>query len=655
MKRPLTFIALLAAALLGSSCASPDLSDTVCTKKVFEEQYALNKAEWDAAFEFMARKDLDTLAAGRYQLTERTYAKVSTIKTREQGKFEAHRLVADVFYVVSGEEKIGVSKYEDLQNLVRPYDRRDAELYETSSNPSYVTLTPGKSAIFFPEEGHQPNMAVSGPSEVKLVVIKVPCGRKSLNVIPEPNNVTFKKGVSAAKIEEASVSYRDGMPSEGYELTVGPKKISIVAGGESGAFYARQTLLQMQASYGEGQLPCCVVKDAPRFAWRGFMLDESRHFRGSEYVKKTLDMMAYYKLNKFHWHLTDAQGWRLEIDAFPKLIEIGAVGNNTDPKAPGTYYTKAQVREIIEYAAALNIEVIPEIDMPGHATAANHAYPFLSGGSNHNRFPDFTFNVGSEKTYEFLETVLKEVAELFPSEYIHIGADEVSFGNSVWNDNKDIQALIEREKLDGLKGAEGYFVKRMAEFVRSLGKKPILWDDALDVGIGNDAAIMWWRHDVQDHLRKAVAEGYPVIMSPRLPCYFDYVQAENHTEGPKRVGRWNDQAQMYLFPDLQNSIGDSHTKEAWGLTPEQLSSVMGMQANLWCERIVEADRADFMTWPRLCALAEAAWSRPEVKNYADFLSRMDEAFKYLDSRGVYYYDFRDPSRTPEPAQPDMYK
>ena len=383
------------------------------------------------------------------------------------------------------------------------------------------------------------------------------------------------------------------------------------------------------------------------------MLDESRHFLGMDYVKKTLEQMARFKMNKFHWHLTDSQGWRIQIDAYPRLTSVGGVGNNSDPNAECRFYTKDQIREIIRFAADLHIEVIPEIDMPGHATAANKAYPEHSGGVT-ERYPDFTFNVGSERTYAFLETILREVAELFPSKYLHLGADEVFFGNSCWNDNPDIQALIKREKLDGLKGAEGYFVRRMAAFVTSLGKTPILWDDALDVGIGNDCVIMWWRHDNQEHLHKALSEGYRTVLCPRLPCYFDYVQAEDHTQGPKRSGHWNPTDRMYMFPDNSDKEGDPHTKSAWNLSENEKSCILGIQANLWTERVPNAARADFMTWPRLCALAEAGWSRPEVKDYDDFSARMEGTYRYFDGRGVYYYDLRNPGRTPEPPQPAKY-
>jgi len=487
------------------------------------------------------------------------------------------------------------------------------------------------------------------------VLAAISLNAKTLDVVPAPQSVTFSDGTCDVARARTKCSISKKMGAEAYEISITPSKVTVKAGSDAGTFYALQTLEQMKENYG-GALPCCTIKDAPRFEWRGFMLDESRHYQGPAYVKKILDEMARFKLNRFHWHLTDSQGWRLEIEAFPKLVEIGANGNYSDPDAAPHYYTKDQIREIIAYAAARHIEVIPEIDMPGHATAANRSYPEFSGGGS-AKYPDFTFNVGSEATYRYLETILREVSDLFPTKYLHIGGDEVFFGNADWNTNPDIQALIAREKLDGIKGAEGYFVKRMAEFVRSIGKTPILWCDALEVGIPSDGTVIhWWRHDMHDHLHKGLSDGFRAILSPRLPMYFDYVQAEDHTQGPKRAGKYfcplDD---LYNFPDMQNGKGDPHTGKAWNLTEEEKGNILGIQANLWSERVANTSRADFMTFPRLCALAEAAWTDKSAKNYEDFTSRMESVYRHLDEIGIYYYDVRNPERTPEPAQPAVFK
>ena len=230
---------------------------------------------------------------------------------------------------------------------------------------------------------------------------------------------------------------------EAYRLEISPKQITVRAADRAGIFYGLQTLLQM-AETGGGRLsaPCCEISDAPRYGWRGYMLDESRHFFGKEKVKQLLDYMAVYKLNKFHWHLTDESGWRIEIKQYPKLATVGGKGNWSDPNCPDVrYYTQEEIKELVAYAAARHIEVIPEVDMPGHATAANMAYPELSGGGTPEH-PDFTFNVGKEEVYTFLTNVLREVTTLFPSPYLHIGGDEVSFGIKAWETDPHVQALI---------------------------------------------------------------------------------------------------------------------------------------------------------------------------------------------------------------------
>ena len=459
-----------------------------------------------------------------------------------------------------------------------------------------------------------------------------------LGVIPAPKETSLSDSM-AGEIKSERVRIKNDMAPEAYELKVTRHKVLITAGSDAGVFYARQTLAQELET--EGGYRIGVIRDEPRFAWRGFMLDESRHFFGEEYVRKTLDLMAYYKFNKFHWHLTDAQGWRIEIKKYPLLTEVGAVGNHTDPKAPARFYTQEQIREIVAYAAERHIEVIPEFDMPGHATAANHAYPYLSGGKTEQR-PDFTFNVGSMRTYAFISDVLDEIVALFPSQYIHIGGDEVHYGNACWWDNADIKELMEREGLKTLEDVEAWFMKKVTAMVREKGRTPIVWCDVLDKGIGaEDAEIMWWRHDRKDHL-EAAAKGYRLIISPRLPLYFDFVQYPGFTEGRHL---WKNEEvccpleAVYAFPE-ENSCGVE-------MTPELLAGIDGLQGNLWTETVDNPKRADHMVWPRLCAVAEAAWSAPEVKNYDDFLTRLDGALKHFDSLGVWYFDPRDPAARPE--------
>ncbi|MDE6802266.1 MAG: beta-N-acetylhexosaminidase [Muribaculaceae bacterium] len=430
---------------------------------------------------------------------------------------------------------------------------------------------------------------------------------------------------------------------EGYTLNVSRKKISIAAADAAGVFYAGQTLLQLLEN--SAALPCVDIADAPRYAWRGFMRDDSRHFTGTESVKQFIDLMARYKLNRFHWHLTDAQGWRIEIKKYPLLTEIGAIGSHSDPYAPRACYTQDEIRDIVDYAARRHVMIIPEIDMPGHAAAANRAYPEFNGGGE-GIFPDFTFNPGKEGTYQYLSDILTEVADLFPGPYMHIGGDEVAYGINAWKTDPDVLALMEREGFTDVRQCERYFMNRMITQIASLGKTLIGWDELIDLNVDPSTNIMWWRHDKPGYLTRSLDAGYTTVMCPRKPLYFDFVQHDTHT-----VGRiWDGFCPLdsvYAFPEP--------LFEAMALTPEQKSHISGMQANAWSELLHTPQRVDFMTWPRLCALAESSWTLPENKDYADFEKRLNHSYDLLDRLGIYYFDHRAPERTPEPAGPVIKK
>lgn len=260
----------------------------------------------------------------------------------------------------------------------------------------------------------------------------------------------------------------NGENEESYFLQTSKKEIIVRAGTEKGIFYGLQTLKQLilfsDTEKEKISLPLLTIEDEPRFGWRGVMLDESRHFFGAEKVKQLLDMMAMHKLNVFHWHLTDDPGWRIEIKKYPKLALIGGQGNDINPDGPAEYYTQEEIREIVQYAADRFIEVIPEIDMPGHARAANRAYPEFSGGGSKSH-PEFTFNPGKAETYTYLTDIFREITILFPSDYIHLGGDEVHFGNESWKTNADVKRLMKQENLKDLKAVETYFVHRMADSI----------------------------------------------------------------------------------------------------------------------------------------------------------------------------------------------
>jgi hexosaminidase len=426
---------------------------------------------------------------------------------------------------------------------------------------------------------------------------------------------------------------------EGYRLIIGPDRITIEAGYTNGCFYGLQSVMQLINSAGTpGSLSCTVIRDYPRYQWRGVMLDESRHFIGTEEVKRLFDFMALHKLNKFHWHLTDAQGWRIEVRQYPLLTSIGGTGTLSNPGAPARFYTRAEIAGLVEYAGERFIEVIPEIDMPGHASSAVKAYPeFDGGGSETNQH--FTFNPGKDGTYEFLTNIIKDISDLFPSRYIHIGGDEVNYGNQQWNNLPEVQQLMQTHHLTNLVDVEHYFLNRMADSIRVMGKTIIGWDEIVTAGLpASNTIVMWWRHEKPQQLEEALRKGYEVILSPRIPLYFDFVQYDSHAYGRK----WSNGAfapieSVYLFPDSDLTGGVSI------LSP----LVMGIQANIWTERIHTPERLQFMVFPRLSALAESAWTEAQTKNPGSFNNRMGPMMSLYKKMEVAFFDYRNPATTPE--------
>lgn len=421
----------------------------------------------------------------------------------------------------------------------------------------------------------------------------------------------------------------------GYLLDTHGKNIAIESASSEGLFNGMITLLQLikSAKVVDHQIviPRTIITDAPRYAWRGFMLDESRHFFGKAEVKKLIDWMTFYKLNKLHWHLTDANGWRLEIKQYPMLTSVGGVGDISNPQAAARFYTQNDIKEIVQYAEERYVAIVPEIDMPGHATAAVKAYPGLSGGDVKD-YPGFTFNPGKEFTYTFIANVLREVHHLFPSNMIHIGGDEVALGIKAWENNADVQLLMKKENLKDLPAVEKYFMKRVADSVNHFSNKILCWDESTGTGLDTQKTmISWWRHNKPEALKAAVAKGYEVILCPRLPLYFDFVQDSTHNSGRK----WNKQYcsvwDVYHFPE--NSPDRALMDNA---------KIIGMQANLWTETVVTAKRLNYLIFPRIAALAEAAWTGPAQKNDSSFKQRLKANFALYQKAGIYYYDPFDP-------------
>lgn len=425
---------------------------------------------------------------------------------------------------------------------------------------------------------------------------------------------------------------------EGYVLRVVPGTVLVHAATPAGKFNGLQTLAQLlRAAPRNGDscvLSCGDIADAPRFGWRGYMLDESRDFSGADAVKRLLDAMASYKMNRLHWHLTDSPGWRVEIKAYPKLTSVGGRGTEQDRRAdaPAQFYTQDQIRDIVAYAKARQIVIVPEIDMPGHADAAVLAYPELGGGGffhkgSTNKWPNFTFNPAKKEVLTFLDTVLKEIAALFPDAgAIHFGGDEVHFGWEHWKDLPEVKELMARENYKELADVEAWFNRRMAATINGLGMKTAGWDEIAARNLPADkTVIFWWRHDKPQILRASLDAGYPVVLCPRRPCYFDFVQHDSHKAG-RRWGGFNPLSDVYAFPAGLN------------LSAADEEKILGVQACLWTETTVTQARRDFLTWPRLIALAEASWTPADRKDFSSFESRLTPHLAWLKELGIGYYD-----------------
>jgi len=428
---------------------------------------------------------------------------------------------------------------------------------------------------------------------------------------------------------------------ESYQLSITPKRITISATNGAGLFYGIQSLLQLVNQNEDTKihkLPAVLIKDTPRLSYRGFHLDVSRHFNTKEFIKKQLDMMAYYKLNRFHWHLTDGAGWRIEIKKYPLLTDVAAwrpyntwkdwVNNKMDyctkdnPKAQGGYYTQEDIKEVVAYAKSRFITVIPEIEMPGHSGEVLAVYPGLSCSGK--PYVNSDFCAGNDSTFTFLQDVLTEVMELFPSKYIHIGGDEA--GKEGWKTCPKCQARMASENLKNVEELQSYFVRRIEKFLNAHGRKLLGWDEILQGGLAPDATVMSWRGE--EGGIAAVRAGHQAIMTPVTNCYFDYYQDVPSTQ-PEAIGGFLPLQKVYSY----NPVPDS-------LNAEQKKLILGVQANLWTEFIPTPEHAEYMIYPRLLALAEVAWSAPERKSYTDFHERALKAVDFLEKHGYHPFPLK---------------
>ena len=465
---------------------------------------------------------------------------------------------------------------------------------------------------------------------------------------------------------------------EGYEVAVAFNKIVISGKTAKGVFYGIQTLRQLLPASGTSQsdltIPCASIKDQPRFSYRGMHLDVARHMFPVEFIKKYIDLIALHKMNTFHWHLTEDQGWRIEIKKYPKLTEIGSKrygtiighypGTGNDETEYGGFYTQEEVKDIVKYAAERHITVIPEIELPAHASAAIAAYPYLSCfpkeptvvpnnmGSKAgkqvqaNGTPkivqetwgvfDDVFCAGNEETFQFLEDVLAEVIPLFPSAYIHIGGDECP--NANWKRCPNCQKRMKENKLADENELQSYFIQRIEKFLNANGKKIIGWDEILEGGLAPNATVMSWRGEKGGI--EAAKQQHDVIMTPGHSCYFDHYQTEDKEDEPLAIGGKTTVGDVYVYEPTPKELSDAETKY-----------ILGAQANVWTEYMKTSDHVEYMILPRMTALSEVVWSAKEDRDFEDFKSRLDHMKIRYDAMGLNYakHVFETDEETPQPA------
>jgi len=421
-----------------------------------------------------------------------------------------------------------------------------------------------------------------------------------------------------------------------YQLTVSESGILIESSTEQGLFYGIQTLKQLMSPQAVVKAPVLRfvrIQDKPAFLWRGMMLDVSRHFFPKDSVKKVIDILAMHKMNKFHWHLVDGIGWRIETERYPELTRRGAWRKVKAGKQPwedfetadqhaegevyGGYYTKADIQEIVAYAADRYIDIIPEIEMPGHSETALQCYPELACDG---QGAPGVYCAGNEKTFEFLQNIISEVVELFPGEYLHIGGDEV--GKEGWLQCPKCRRRMQVENLQSGEELQSYFVKRMEAFIHSKGKKLIGWDEILEGGLPERATVMSWR-GVKGGVEAANA-GHDFVLSPGSPLYFDHSQGKSEFEPPS-WGGYNNLLSVYNFDPVPDEI-----------EPGKEHHILGGQANLWTEQVRTLRHAQYMMLPRLCALSEVLWTPPAQKSQSGFIEKMDVHFDRLSDLGYHF-------------------
>ncbi len=452
------------------------------------------------------------------------------------------------------------------------------------------------------------------------------------------NKYSFKgKGIVLSLIKSDTL-----LQKEMYLLDISPNGVLISADTSQGLFYGLQTLRQLfpdvMDDTKQDTLPALHIFDRPQFGWRGAHLDVSRHFFGMDFIKKYVDLLAKHKMNTFHWHLVDDQAWRIEIKSYPKLTKIGSVRKETvvkkhfkpfvgDGKAYGGYYTQDEIREVVAYARERYVNIIPEIEMPGHSLAALAAYPQYSCtggpfevGTKWGVFKDI-YCAGNDSTFVFLENILDEVMDLFPSKYIHIGGDEAP--KTRWKACAKCQQRIKQEHLKDEKALQSYFIKRIEKYVNSKGRQIIGWDEILQGGLAPKATVMSWRGEKGGIA--AAQQNHSVIMTPMKPCYFDHYQSKDKDKEPFAIGGYNPLRAVYNYNPIPKE-----------LPANKRGHVLGSQANVWTEYMASTEQVEYMAYPRICALSEVLWTGSSRDSYDDFIQRLKRHFHRLDAWKVHY-------------------
>lgn len=434
------------------------------------------------------------------------------------------------------------------------------------------------------------------------------------------------------------VTYDSLVPEGFHHLSINESGVTIQSNTGAGLFYGVQSLLQLlPGKEQKKEIQAVEITDYPRFPYRGLHLDVGRHFFPATFIKQYIDWLAFHKFNYFHWHLTEDQGWRMEIKKYPKLQEIAAYRKETlighagkterfDGKRYGGYYTQDEIKDVIQYAADRYVTIIPEIEMPGHALAALAAYPSLgcTGGpyevsTRWGVFPD-VFCAGKEETFEFLQNVLDEVVALFPSRYVHIGGDECP--KTQWKVCPACQKRIKEEGLKDEHELQSYFIKRIEKYLNGKDRQIIGWDEILEGGLAPNASVMSWTGE--EGGIAAAKQKHPVIMTPGNWCYFDHYQDTTAAE-PLAIGGFTSVKEVYGYEPLPAS-----------LSPDEAKFILGAQGNVWTEYMESTDHVEYMVYPRACALAEVVWSPKSARDYSDFLVRMKIHLKQLDDRNIHY-------------------